>query len=542
MAVNGGFTFDNPWILTGMIVIIPLALSDFISPLGKRIRGRLPEPVNRKLLASRLFFYLFLALLITAFAGPRLGAGPGAGAGTGTALPGEHGRAVDVVIAIDVSRSMLACDGNTEGVTRLKQGALIVTKAVAALPGTRFAVAVSRNRGIVAVPLTWDDGAVLAFLETVDASALTGRGTNLESLLDAGAGAFDSSYPSGRVILLVSDGEALTGSIKNAVTRCAGNGIMITSILTGSDEGAPVPGGEDIVSRRDAATMKTAAGQTGGIFIDANREDAADVLIGHLRSMSRETERPGSGETNRELWLVFVLSSIAAYGLSKLFLLKMPRAEPRRHGGHGEKKRVTPCSPCLCGSVRCLLISVLILLVTACTNPTGKLLIIEANFLNSRGRFTEAVAKYTKALEYEDAAPYAEYGLGSLYFSIGEEDAALNSFTEAGNMLDSLPSDQNRELRYRICYNTGIVLFGRGNFTGAAEAFRDALRIDGRKTEAKRNLELSIMSSAGQNVTGVEHGDNEGLSAMFDYIRQKELNQWTNREWHPEEDSLEPDY
>jgi len=184
----------------------------------------------------------------------------------------------------------------------------------------------------------------------------------------------------------------------------------------------------------------------------------------------------------------------------------------------------------------------LLLFATACSNPTSKLLIIEANFLNSQGRFTEAVDKYTKALEYEDAAPYAEYGLGSVYFSMGNEEAALDNFAKAKNILDSLPSNINRELRYRVCYNTGVALFSRGDFSGAADSFRDALKIDGRKIEAKRNLELSILSNNRLPVNAGENRENEGISALFEYIRQKELNQWTNREWQPEEESAEPDY
>jgi Ca-activated chloride channel family protein len=332
--MNNGFIFDKPWILAGMLLIIPLALSNYLSPLAKRIRVKLPKPVRIQLFASRFFFYLFLALLTAALAGPRWGAGQ---------ARNEYRRAIDVVIAVDVSKSMLIRDGKAsglagydpmdvltggEGVSRLKQGMLIVKEAVTALPGTRFAVAVSRNRGILAIPLTWDDGAVLAFLETIDDSSLTGRGTNLESLLEAGAGAFQTSQPSNRVILLVSDGEELAGSIRNALPLCNRNNITVSSILTGSDEGALVPGDavsgvEEIISRRDAATMRMAAGQTGGIFIDANRDDAAGVLISHLRSMASETEGPRNREINKERWSVFLILAIMAYGLSKASLLNL---------------------------------------------------------------------------------------------------------------------------------------------------------------------------------------------------------------------------
>ncbi|MDR2576351.1 MAG: tetratricopeptide repeat protein [Treponema sp.] len=193
-------------------------------------------------------------------------------------------------------------------------------------------------------------------------------------------------------------------------------------------------------------------------------------------------------------------------------------------------------------SLLCYLLLATCYLFLSCSNATGKLLIIEANFLSSQGRFTEAVAQYTKALEYEDAAPYAEYGLGSVYFAMGEEEAALDSFAKAGNMLDKLPPNLNRELRYRVYYNTGVAQFSGGNFSGAADSFRDALKTEGRKTEAKRNLELSLLSTARQNTVSGAQRESEGISALFDYIRQKELAQWTKREWQPEEDNAELDY
>ena len=188
------------------------------------------------------------------------------------------------------------------------------------------------------------------------------------------------------------------------------------------------------------------------------------------------------------------------------------------------------------------LLPIICCLFLGCSNTTGKLLIIEANFLSSQGRFTEAAARYTRALEYADSAPYAQYGLGSAYLSMGEEEAALDSFAKAENMLDKAPQNLNRELRYRICYNTGVVQFSKGNFSDAADSFRDALKTDGRKTEAKRNLELSLLSTARQNTAAGERGENDGISALFEYIRRKEFDQWTNREWQPEDDNDEPDY
>jgi Ca-activated chloride channel family protein len=176
----------------------------------------------------------------------------------------------------------------------------------------------------------------------------------------------------------------------------------------------------------------------------------------------------------------------------------------------------------------------------------GKLLIMEGNFLNSRGRYNEAVLSYLKALEYEDAAPYAEYGLGSVYYALDEGKAALERYADSRKILETRSPVDHRELRFRNNYNTGVVLFGEGDFAGAAEAFRESLRADPERIEAKRNLELSLLSLARERAGqgGAEQGtqESESRAALFEYLRQKEQQQWKSREWAAEEQPEGPDY
>ena len=308
--------FDFPWVLTIIAVVIPLIIFNFFFARGRRILKILPNNLKVQLVVSRLCFGIFLACLIIALAGPRWGVGQ---------TSGEYRRALDVVIAIDISRSMDLHDGfndDVNGLSRLERGVSIVREAVTALPGMRFAVAVSRNQGVIAIPLTWNNDVVLTFLDVLHGSSLTGRGTNLESLVDAAAGAFQISYPSSRVILLVSDGEALSGSLNAALRRCGQNGIAITAIAVGSDEGSNIPGNADIISRRDTDAMRMAARETGGAFIDGNRNNAGEALTSHLRSLASEAK---TGEGRNEIkarWFLFTILAIMAYGASKACLLK----------------------------------------------------------------------------------------------------------------------------------------------------------------------------------------------------------------------------
>ncbi|MDR0315773.1 MAG: VWA domain-containing protein [Treponema sp.] len=320
--MSGGFGFDYPWVLSSFVLFIPLILFDLFSSRRKLIKQHLPRSLGLRLLASRVFFRIFLGCFIIALASPRWGLEQSGG---------EYRRGLDVVIAIDVSRSMEIRDvpggrgtdsGTEHGETsRLERGLSIVREAVSAVPGPRFAAAVSRNRGLLAVPLTWDNSAVLSFLDAAG-SSMSGSGTNLESLVDAAATAFQSSFPFKRLIILVSDGEALSGSLKAALERCNYEGIMVSALAVGSDEGSPVPGQEDSISRRDQALMRLAAEQTGGIYIDGNLANAAAALSSHLRSLGNESESSGGRRERKARWPLFIMAAIICYGASKLSLFK----------------------------------------------------------------------------------------------------------------------------------------------------------------------------------------------------------------------------
>jgi len=314
--MSGTLAFDFPWVLWGFAVFIPIILGDLFSPRRKKIQKSLPHHLRMRLYISQAFFKIFLACVITALAGPHWGIDR-------TLAHNAYHRAVDAVIALDVSRSMEATDG-AGGISRLERGLSVARDAVEAAPGIRFGAAISRNRGIVTVPLTWDSGAVLAFLDAAD-SSLTGRGTNLESLVDAAASAFQPSYPSAKVILLISDGEALAGSLKAALGRCKQNGIAVSAIAVGSDEGGILDDGQ--MSYRDSRAMRMAAGQTGGLYIDGNREDATGILVRHLHSLAPGSESKRNHTERKSRWFIFVMSAIIAIGASKLTLLRMGSRE-----------------------------------------------------------------------------------------------------------------------------------------------------------------------------------------------------------------------
>jgi Ca-activated chloride channel family protein len=189
-----------------------------------------------------------------------------------------------------------------------------------------------------------------------------------------------------------------------------------------------------------------------------------------------------------------------------------------------------------------------LLFCLSCSQVSGNLLLMRGNFLNSQGLYNEAIVSYMDALAYRDAAPYAEYGLGSVYLSLDERNAALEHFAAAEEQLKTFRREDHRELIYRIHYNSGVVRFYEGEYENAAEQFRVALETDGSRIEAKRNLELSLLSlsrqsgSAASSLSVNPDREGKGPQVLFDYIRQKEEDQWKSREWIEDGPSFGPDY
>jgi Ca-activated chloride channel family protein len=499
--------FDYPYALFAFFIFIPLILFDVFSGTRKNKSMLLPE-LKKKLEVSAFFFRIFIAFSIIALSGPRWGTGY---------TVSEYRSGLDAVFAVDVSRSMDINDAQTGAVlqSRLQRGLTIARESAESVSTVRFAAVLGRSRGYLAVPLTYDNEATLSFLETLDISSVTGRSTNLESLVTAAIGAFQNTSPARKVIILISDGESHIGDLRKALNLCVKEGIVITAVAAGSDEGMPVPGTTDVISKRNSAVMRMAAETTGGVYIDAGREDSASLLSSNLQSLTQKASPGGSQTESKQRHTLFIIFAIISYAVSK-FLPRLPR-------------------------LRKSLILSLVLILSSCSQ--GKLLLLEANYLSSHGNYDEAIVHYQKALQFDDSAPYAEYGLGLILYLLDERNTALDRYGNSIKILETLSENEHRELRYRNYYNSGIIYFEEEDYILAAESFKEALRINPARIDAKYNLELSLMSIIMETSREKPSQErNETREILFDYIRQMEQQYWKSTEWENEEPFTGKDY
>jgi Ca-activated chloride channel family protein len=202
--------------------------------------------------------------------------------------------------------------------------------------GIRFGAALGKGEAILAVPLTGDTEAVFALLNSLTSLTITSRGTNLEKLIDAAAGSFQDDFPSARYIILFSDGETLSGSVTAAVERLRQKRVKLFTAGAGSVYGAPVPetaspDGKQplpVTSYPRIDVLTNAAERTGGVFVDASSDDAAQTIAGHIRSNSPLSGSESAWTLREESsgrWPLFVIAGLAAFILSRLCSLTLKK-------------------------------------------------------------------------------------------------------------------------------------------------------------------------------------------------------------------------
>ncbi len=187
-------------------------------------------------------------------------------------------RGVDIVIALDVSDSMLVKDGAVgDELPRLTRAKREIHDLLGMLSGDRVGLVAFAGAAFIECPLTLDYNAVQQFLDELDPSLISAKGTAIGEALRAGTRALEKSPGEARALVLITDGEDTTGEALAAALEAKKAEVRVYAIGIGRDEGAPVPDpsggfrrdarGEIVLSKLDETTLKKVAVQTGGSYV-----------------------------------------------------------------------------------------------------------------------------------------------------------------------------------------------------------------------------------------------------------------------------------
>lgn len=327
-------TFAYPVALFLLLPVLPLALW----ALRRQERGRSVRlhsfgepgllarastlPSRRLTLIRQALRLAGLSLVLVAAARPQFGERPASLVNTGR----------DLLVLLDLSRSMNAAEG---GLSRLARAKSAVLEAVARSTGDRLGLVVFGGSAFLQLPLTANHAAFRRFLEAASTDDLANPATVLSRALTAAATAFEHEGERGfQSVLLLSDGESVEGDVGPPLKRLRLAGVPVIAVGIGSTEGAPVPAdsseapepwhrdhiGRIVLSRLEEGDLRRAANETNGVYLHWTPATGA-ALSAELEKLEKRTmsSRPSPERADRFQWplglAILLLATEPAVGL-----------------------------------------------------------------------------------------------------------------------------------------------------------------------------------------------------------------------------------
>ena len=244
----------------------------------------MPDASTGRMKLKFILFTTAVILVILAAARPQFG----------SKLREQKSEGIEMMLAVDISNSMLAEDFEPNRLERTKYA---INKLFDGLEQDRVGVIVFAGDATVQLPITSDYRMAKAFAKRISPSMASVQGTSIGKALSLAEMSFSSGSGDSRVIILITDGEDHEGNVMQAAERAAEQGIRIFTIGIGTPEGAPIEiGGEFIkdekgdmvVSKLDEKMLSEVAQITGGAYVRSTKQSIGlDEIVKSINEMEQ---------------------------------------------------------------------------------------------------------------------------------------------------------------------------------------------------------------------------------------------------------------
>ncbi len=239
----------------------------------------------------KLFFFIIgISFLIIAMVNPKIG----------TKLKTIKREGVDVVFALDVSRSMMAED---IAPNRLEKSKQIISKIIDKLGSDRVGIIIYAGNAYPLLPITTDHAAAKMFLQNASPDLVSSQGTAINDALNLAKTYYNNEEQTNRFLIIISDGEDHQEETKQFVKNISNDGIKVFTIGVGTEKGSPIPlkvngsligykkyKGETVLTQRNPLLLKGIAEAADGDYIDGNLTDKPVKAIEEIITNAQKSE------------------------------------------------------------------------------------------------------------------------------------------------------------------------------------------------------------------------------------------------------------
>lgn len=235
-----------------------------------------PGLSNSKHIIKFLLLSLAYTFIVIGFANPQIG----------TKQEKVRRQGIDVMIAIDVSNSMLSEDVKPNRLLRAKN---FISNFIDELNNDRLGMIVFAGRGYLQMPLTVDYSAARMYLKTINTNLVPTQGTNIAEAVNLAAESFVQGDVKHKALIIITDGEDNEGGTDEAIEAAIKQGVKIFTIGVGTDNGGPIPAGRDykrdennniVLSKMNQAMLKELAAKGNGKYfqLGSGKEEITAIL------------------------------------------------------------------------------------------------------------------------------------------------------------------------------------------------------------------------------------------------------------------------
>ncbi len=232
-----------------------------------------------------------IAFLIISLVNPKMG----------TKLKTVKREGVDVVFALDVSKSMLAEDIAPNRLEKAKQ---IISKIIDKLGSDRVGIIIYAGNSYPLLPITTDHAAANMFLQNANPDMVSSQGTAINEALELAKTYYNNDEQTNRFLIIISDGEDHQEETKQVANNIANDGVKIYTIGVGTEKGSPIPirlngsmigykkdrKGETVITQRKPEVLQGIADAADGKYIDGNVTEKPVKVIAEIIANAEKNE------------------------------------------------------------------------------------------------------------------------------------------------------------------------------------------------------------------------------------------------------------
>jgi Ca-activated chloride channel family protein len=383
---------------------------------------------------------------------------------------------IDVMIAIDVSKSMLAQDVQPTRLDRAKQ---LLSRLIDKLANDRIGIVIFAGKAYLQMPLTGDHAAAKMYLSSASTESVPTQGTVIGDALKMCYASFNTKEKKYKAVLLISDGEDHDETALQTADQMAAQGIVINTIGIGSPGGAPIMDvstgqmktdaeGNTVISRLNEQELRAIAEKGNGLYmLYNNTEEVASMIAAQLATMDQRSVKDDS-LINYKSYAQWFLALALLMLVSELFIREMKRIKNLK------AKPVT---------------AVLLLIITLSAPAFAqneKVIIKEGNDAYKKKDYPSAADQYNKVLQKNPGNTTAQFNLGNALYKSEKPDDAVVAYDKSISRLTKPVQKSN------AWYNKGVVLHNEKKLPECIAAYKNALKLDPNNEDARQNLQKAL--------------------------------------------------